>query len=104
MGTNDLSKDIKTIDNLKNICDYVSSNSKNTKISVSTITLRKDEADLENKVKIMNDRLRKFADKNGLHLIDNDNIDETCLGKGKLHLNKVGKSLLAKNFMKYLNN
>ena len=54
IGTNDLSRNIKTIDNLKNISDYVTSKSKNTKIILSTLTIRTDNADLQEKAKNKN--------------------------------------------------
>ena len=36
--------------------------------------------------------------------IDHDeNIDETCLSFKKLHLNKKGNSVLARNFLSFIN-
>ena len=32
--------------------------------------------------------------------LDNSNIDDSCLGMRKLHLNKKGKSMLAMNLIK----
>ena len=103
IGTNDLKKEIKTVDNIKQICDYTSSKSPNTEITLSLITLRKDDHKLSEAVKLANERLKKFANKNKLPFIDNINIDESCLSKGKLHLNRKGKSVLANNFKRYIN-
>ena len=80
-----------------------SNKSPNTEITLSLITVRKDDQKLSEAAKTMNDRLRKFATKNKLVYIENKNIDETCLSKGKLHLNRKGKSILANNFKKALN-
>ena len=99
-----MSRNIKTIENLKNISDYVTSKSKNTKIILSTLTIRTDNADLQEKAKNMNTKIKKFAVNNKLLYMDNDNIDETCLSTKKLHLNKMGKSILAKNLQKILLN
>ena len=34
--------------------------------------------------------------------IDNNNINESCLNRGKLHLNRRGSSYLANNFKKFI--
>ena len=102
-GTNDLQHNIKTVDNIKKILDYAKSNSPDTEFSVSAITIRKDDVDLERKVCEMNGRLKKFAERNNVIFLDHANIDESCLSHGKLHLNKKGKSLMANNFMKSFN-
>lgn len=104
MGTNDLKKNINTIENLEKICDYSKNNSKNTKIVISTLTIRADDKELGKKAKELNVSLEKFAEKSGFEIINNNNIDESCLSKKKLHLNQKGKSYLANNYMKFLNN
>ena len=38
----------------------------------------------------------------GLTFIDNNNINEPCLNRGKLHLNRRGSSYLANNFKKFV--
>ena len=101
-GTNDLQQNLKTVDNLKQIHDYTKANSPKTKLVISTIITRKDNIELDKKVKVMNDRLIKFASKNDFYIIDNKNIDETCLNKKKLHLNRKGNSYLANNMIKFL--
>ena len=102
VGTNDLSRNIKTVDNLKKIKDYVTSKSNNTKIIVSTITTRSDDPNLQGKAERMNSRIKKFALNNNIICVDNKNIEESCLSIKKLHLNKKGKQLLAYNFQKVL--
>ena len=54
---------------------------------------------IDDKVKLMNDRLKKFAIKNNIDIIQHDNINESCLSRRKLHLNKKGNSYLANNFI-----
>ena len=101
-GTNDLPSDMKSIDNLKKIHDYLNAHSPTTKLVISAITTRKDLPGMENKVKLMNDRIKKFATNNTIALINHNNIDDSCLSTKKLHLNKKGNSYLANNFIKYL--
>ena len=90
------------MDNLKKISDYLNVNSPSTKLVISAITTRKDKCELENKVKVMNERLVKFASTNKIYFVHHDNIDDACLSKKKLHLNKKGNSYLANNFINYL--
>ena len=47
--------------------------------------------------------LKIFANKN-LSFIDNSNLKEEHLGLKKLHLNRIGNSTFAKNFLSYLEN
>ena len=78
-GTNDLPSDMKSIDNLKKIHDYLNAHSPTTKLVISAITTRKDLPGMENKVKLMNDRIKKFATNNTIALINHNNIDDSCL-------------------------
>ena len=101
-GTNDIPKDIKTIDNLKKIDDYIKVNSPNTKLVLSAIITRQDNREYGIKVGTMNERLKKFTNKNNIDLICHTNIDESLLNPKKLHLNKKGYSYLANDFINYL--
>lgn len=101
-GTNDLSKNIKTVDNFKMIHDYLKVHSPSTKIAISALTTRKDIQGFEKKVTESNSRLKKFCVKNNIDFISNNNIDDSCLSTKKLHLNKRGNSYLANNFINYL--
>ena len=38
----------------------------------------------------------------GLTFIDNNNINESCLNRGKFHLNRKGSTYLAHNFKKFI--
>ena len=49
----------------------------------------------------LNNELKAFCDDNLLDYIDNENIDESCLGIKKLHLNRKGNAYLAKNIINY---
>lgn len=102
-GTNDLSKNIKTVDNFKMIHDYLKVHSPSTRLAISALTTRKDIQGFDNKVTESNSRLKKFCVKNDIDFISNNNIDDSCLSTKKLHLNKKGNSYLANNFINYLN-
>ena len=53
---------------------------------------------------ILNNELKKFCEENLVDFLGHENIDVTCLGKGKVHPNKKGKAYLAKNVIKFINN
>ena len=103
IGTNDLQNDLKTVDHIKQMCDYAKAKSPSTEIAVSLMTVRSDNNKLASSLKVMNDKIKKFAVKNKIKFIDHNNINESCLGSGKLHLNKKGKSALSRDFMNHLN-
>ena len=101
-GTNDLSHEIQTINKMKSVVKQVRNSIPNTKIVISGVIGRKDKKDLEVKVSDLNSRLKNYCKQQNIDFIDNQNIDGTCLGAKKLHLNKKGNSIFAKNILTYL--
>ena len=76
----------------------------NTKLTFSSILIRKDSAKIpENMIADINGRLKNYCAQNDLGYIDNSNIDASMLGKRKLHMNKKGSSFLAKNIINHMN-
>lgn len=102
VGSNDLTKNVDTIPNLQTIVDRCKRKSAYTKIVISSVVTRKDYRNSETDVIELNDKLKSFCDENKIDYLNNDNIDESCLGKKFLHPNKKGKSYLAKNFINYI--
>ena len=102
-GTNDITKGINYLKNVKIIAREIQEESPSTKVSFSSLMVRTDiENGLEQVVEI-NARLKNFCMQNELGFIDNSpNIKEESLGKKKLHPNKKGTSLLVRNFLNYL--
>ena len=103
-GTNDLTKKVDTVENLKKIIEYTKQYSSHTKLIISSITVRTDKIDLKKKAVVANTKMKDFAEKNNILFLDNSNINENCLSAKKLHLNAKGKACLAKNFKDILNN
>ena len=100
-GTNDITRKSDTIPNLQAIVNRIKKKSSNTKIAISSLITRKDRRNIENEVVKLNNELKAFCDENLLDYIDNENIDESCLGIKKLHLNRKGNAYLAKNIINY---
>ena len=102
-GTNDLTNGVDTIQNLKLAMEEAKNESPNTDFALSTITKRKDKQALDMKVDInkANNEIKNLATQLNLKVIENTNIDVSCLGNKKLHLNQRGNSLLAGNFIRF---
>ena len=101
-GTNDITNNTKSFENYKKITDTIKSKLPNCKYAISNVVMRKDKPDIEKKVIEFNSRLSKFCSKNKIDIIENENLDGSCLSFKKLHLNKKGNSYLANNFLDFL--
>ena len=102
-GTNDITNEVETIPNMKSIIDKIKKKSPHTKISISSLTIRKDRKNIENKVIKLNEDIKRLCAENLIDFISHENIDESCLGfKNKLHLNKKGNAYLANNFINFI--
>ena len=49
----------------------------------------------------INEKHKRWCIGKRLTFIDNNNINESCLNRGKLHLNRRGSSYLTNNFKKF---
>ena len=98
VGTNDLTKNVNnTIENIQQIVNHVREISEKTKVVLSNICYREDRSDLNGIRNKVNTDLKKLGDEMKVNIIDNGNIDQSCLARKKLHLNKKGLAKLSKN-------
>ena len=67
----------------------------NTKVILSTPTLRVDNARAGFVLRQVADKLLHL----NIELVDNDNVDASCVGRAGLHLNMRGAGKLATNFI-----
>ena len=67
------------------------------KLVFSSLIVRKDIKNIDKRVLDTNPRLRNFCNQKNIDYIDDTNIKEDHQGNKKLHLNKGGNSVLAKN-------
>ena len=82
--------------------DYVHNHGPDTDIALSLCTLRNDKPRVQKKISSRNNIIKEVCKRNKLEWIDNSNLDETCLGVKKLHLNRKGCSYLANNIKKFI--
>ena len=106
IGTNDLkTKSARnTAEGIIDLAKWVESSLPATKISISELTLRNDQEELRNKVTETNKMLMKFCNQHDWLLINHLNIDESCLNRSKLHLNKKGTGRFSSNLIRYISN
>ena len=103
VGTNDLTNNVNLLTNVKKIFNKVSKEFPSTFIAFSSITNRNDKTNIQKTLTDTNARLKDFCMQNGISFINNSGIIEFHLGKRKLHLNKKGNNLFAKNLLHHIN-
>ena len=104
IGTNDLkSKSAReTAESVVDLAKWTESSFPTVKIRISESTCRNDQEELGHKVVEANKILKKFCSQHHWGLICHQDIDENCLNRSRLHLNKKGTGLIASNFIKYI--
>ena len=102
-GTNDIPNNINTVKKIKKLVKEIEENNHENipQVVISSIIKRYDQ-DYNEEIQSINDKLQRFCTSKGLSFIDNNNIDKSCLNKGKLHLNRRGSSFLANDFKKFV--
>ena len=75
-----------------------------TKITFSSIVLRKDRRNINWSRTDFNAKLCNFCKQKNIDFLDNADIIESHLGIKKLRLKRKGNSTSAKNFLNYLGN
>jgi hypothetical protein len=102
-GTNNLPVDNQNvcIKKIESLAMNINKKFPNSRIGISSITLRQD-LNLEEQIAKVSDGLQVFCTKNEFNFIDNRNLDSSCLNGSLLHLNAKGSAYLAANFIKFL--
>ena len=101
-GTNDITNEVNTEEHMQKAIDHLRKEAPNTDIAVSLCTRRFDQPGADKKIASCNKVLKDICSRNNLRSIDNSNIDESCLGIKKLHLNRKGTSYLANNLKHFI--
>ena len=102
VGTNDLTNDINLLSNVKKIVNKTNKISPNTILKFSNI-IRKDKRNIEKTRADTNSRLKNFCMQKNIDFLSNENIKEEHLGIKKLHRNRKGNSIFAKNLLNCIN-
>ena len=104
-GTNDIRNlsPEEILDQFDKVNDVVTRDSPETKLILSSLIERYDYTELNDKINVTNDLLKKFCDSKLLTYVGNTNIDRDCINKSGLHLNHIGTIHLSRNFKQCLN-
>ena len=102
IGTNDLTNNINLLTNVKKIVNKVNKTSPDNLQSFSDIVFRKDKKNIEKMRADTNSRLKNFCKQKNIKLILNDNLKEEHLGIKKLHLNRKGNTVFARNLLNFI--
>ena len=88
-GTNDIENEINTVKEIKKLVKEIDEYDKQNppKVVISSLIKRYDK-DFNDDIANISEKLQRFCNGKGLSFIDNNNIDRSCLNKGKLHLNR----------------
>ena len=101
VGTNSLrgnETSTKCAEEIISLAKTVKSSLPKTTVFVSGLTTRTDNGNMEAKVYEVNSALKRFCQQNHLNFIAHNNITPNHLNRSGIHLNKMGTSLLARNF------
>ena len=102
VGTNDITNNVDTIANYQAVINKIIKKSPQSNMAISSVIKRLDRKNIDKKVITLNEKLKKLCEENHIDYINNDNVDESCLGERKLHLGTKGNAYLASNFIKYV--
>jgi hypothetical protein len=93
------------VNDIDKLCQEVKEIDPNVEIILSELINREDNARAKTTVQEVNRLLADYCTATNLNLIiHNNNVLSKSLNRSKLHLNKLGSSTLAKNFISYLHN
>ena len=103
-GTNDLKNkdELSIVENIVEVKELIEKISPRTKTVISTLTNRYDSEELLFKVKNVNNKLKQLYPNEDL--IDNDNLDQSSVNRGGLHLSRKGVIHLAYKVKQVLSN
>ena len=114
-GTNDVTtSNVNTIEMIKTTVKYIKQEQPNTNIAISLICPRNDQHKNKNpQIKDINNKIKNLCRQHSIGVIEHPTFDTNCLStvkntargkRGGLHPNGTGNSVLAKDFMHYVDN
>ena len=92
---------MNTVKKIKKLVKEIEENDGSTDIVISGLIKRFDRNAIDD-IERINEKLKPRCIGKGLTSIENNNINESCLSRGKLHLNRRGSSYLANNSKKFI--
>ena len=100
-GANDVTNDVNTVKKGMKLVKEIQENDGSTDIVISRLIKRFDRNAIDD-IERIDEKLKRWCIGKGLTFTDNNNINESCLNRGKLLLNRRGLSYLANSFKKFI--
>ena len=100
-GANDVTNDVNTVRKGMKLVKEIQENDGSTDIVISRLIKRFDRNAIDD-IERIDEKLKRWCIGKGLTFTDNNNINESCLNRGKLLLNRRGLSYLANNFKQFI--
>ena len=93
---NDATNDRPTIKKIKKVVKLIEDTKPAIQVIISGLIHRKDR-EVNDEIASINNQLESYCNSKNLLFVNIDNMKSSCLAKDKLHLNKTGSSIFAKN-------
>ena len=100
-GTNDITSDVNTVKKITKLVKEIEENDGSRDIVISEL-IKQFDRDATDGIERINEKLKRCCIAKGLTFIDNNNINESCLNRVKLHLNRRDSFYLAINFKRFI--
>ena len=100
-GTNDVTNDKPTKKKIKKVVKLIEDTNPAIQVIISGLIHREDR-EVNDEIASINNQLESYCNSKNFLFVNNDNMKSSCLAKDKLHLNKTGNSIFAKNIISVL--
>ena len=64
--------------------------------------IHREDREVNDEIASISNQLESYCNSKNFLFVNNDNMKSSCLAKDKLHLNKTGNSIFAKNIINVL--
>ena len=97
-GTNGVTNDKPTKKKIKKIVKLIEDANPDIQVIISRL-IHQEDLDVNDEIACINNQLESYCNSKKFLFINNNNMRSSCLAKDKLHLNKTGNSIFAKNII-----
>ena len=91
----------RTINQQKKVVKLIEDTNSDIQVIISGLMHREDR-EVNDEIASINNQLESYCNSKIFLFLNNDNMKSSCLAKDKLHLNKTGNSIFAKNIISIL--
>ena len=102
-GTNSIQNKVNTLQKVRKVITTIKETDVNNEVQIAfSGVIHRDDEDFEEKIKEINRKLENLCMGKEIKFINNNNIDDSCFNRSKLHLNKSGTTQLVKKISQAL--